>query len=128
MALELEVERQEDGLEVRQLFAKDEQPHVHQVRHETMVGHCADALVERVEAGKEERLEIVCYQIRLTFKDAALDLNCDEAVQIFDGGAQLFPFECSKQLCPQKCPDVFRAHIVQPKALKVCSCGDVNRV
>ena len=103
-----------------------EEPEIHKVRNDALVKDAAERLIEGGEACRKERSQVFDYGCRVAHADAALDMNSDKAVEIFDRGAKFFTLEDDEQFGTQEVPHIFRTHVVETKALKGITSGEVG--
>ena len=75
MTGKLEVEREENGLHIRQDRGKCEQPHFYEVRYKAIVRGAAEGLVEGSEACVEQVSEVFDDDLRRSFADAVLKVG-----------------------------------------------------
>ena len=77
--------------------AEYKQPEIHKVRDDTLVEDAAERLIEGGEACREEGSQVFDYRRRVAHTDAALDIDGDKSVEIFNRGAKFFTLEDDEQ-------------------------------
>ena len=69
---------------------EDEEPHVYQVGHETVVGYAAESVFKGYEARLEQMAEVFEEDGRESLRDAEFDVDTDEAVEVFHRDGNFF--------------------------------------
>ena len=99
VTFEFEVEGEEDSLHVWQDNTEDEEPHFNEMWDQAVIWHCLQRMLQRGEASPKQVLKVFYNGRGNSSQHTFLNVNCDEAIQIFDRDTQLLSLEYHQQLC-----------------------------
>ena len=95
--------------------AEDLHPQVDEIWHQSLVVDPAQGMVQAQEAGVQQVLEVADDDAWIAFHDTPLHVDCDEAVQVFDGNGDMLALKDGQQTSLEKLPGIVRGHVVQAK-------------